>query len=458
MINLNILFLQGHEADKLNLFAGIANNLNNDNITMLAFSSYEKSFYKKYTKHKIDFIPRLLSKISKDNLNEYKKYTEDELFDMSLFSNKFNELNNWKVNADYINNLVVIFLEYLHEKNKQSKIDTIVMWNNTMLFDRIAWHFCMKNNINYVMFEQGYFRPFTLTIDNKGVNYENSLPRDRKFYEDIVVDYDRLHQYLSKSEYLSKDDLININRDSKFKKLLFIIMDKLKAKFSSDFIDCTYNNESINEKIVRIVKKKNNINTHQEELPESYIFVPFQVHDDSQIILNSPNIRTMEELVEVVDKASKELYELGRRDIYFVFKEHPVDLNRIDYSGLKEKYKNNKQLVFLSSGNTNELINNSMAVITVNSTVGIEALMKSKKVITLGNAFYNIEGIVEHCDELDNLSKSIIKTLDNDFNQELVDKFLYYLRFDYQLEMNWRNPRNEDIKKIVAFIKNSKED
>lgn len=458
MINLNILFLQGHEADKLNLFAGIANNLNNDNITMLAFSSYEKSFYKKYTKHKIDFIPRLLSKISKDNLNEYKKYTEDELFDMSLFSNKFNELNNWKVNADYINNLVVIFLEYLHEKNKQSKIDTIVMWNNTMLFDRIAWHFCMKNNINYVMFEQGYFRPFTLTIDNKGVNYENSLPRDRKFYEDIVVDYDRLHQYLSKSEYLSKDDLININRDSKFKKLLFIIMDKLKAKFSSDFIDCTYNNESINEKIVRIVKKKNNINTHQEELPESYIFVPFQVHDDSQIILNSPNIRSMEELVEVVDKASKELYELGRRDIYFVFKEHPVDLNRIDYSGLKEKYKNNKQLVFLSSGNTNELINNSMAVITVNSTVGIEALMKSKKVITLGNAFYNIEGIVEHCDELDNLSKSIIKTLDNDFNQELVDKFLYYLRFDYQLEMNWRNPRNEDIKKIVAFIKNSKED
>jgi len=458
VINLNILFLQGHEADKLNLFAGIANNLNNDNITMLAFSSYEKSFYKKYTKHKIDFIPRLLSKISKDNLNEYKKYTEDELFDMSLFSNKFNELNNWKVNADYINNLVVIFLEYLHEKNKQSKIDTIVMWNNTMLFDRIAWHFCMKNNINYVMFEQGYFRPFTLTIDNKGVNYENSLPRDRKFYEDIVVDYDRLHQYLSKSEYLSKDDLININRDSKFKKLLFIIMDKLKAKFSSDFIDCTYNNESINEKIVRIVKKKNNINTHQEELPESYIFVPFQVHDDSQIILNSPNIRTMEELVEVVDKASKELYELGRRDIYFVFKEHPVDLNRIDYSGLKEKYKNNKQLVFLSSGNTNELINNSMAVITVNSTVGIEALMKSKKVITLGNAFYNIEGIVEHCDELENLSKSIIKTLDNDFNQELVDKFLYYLRFDYQLEMNWRNPRNEDIKKIVAFIKNSKED
>lgn len=458
MINLNILFLQGHEADKLNLFAGIANNLNNDNITMLAFSSYEKSFYKKYTKHKIDFIPRLLSKISKDNLNEYKKYTEDELFDMSLFSNKFNELNNWKVNADYINNLVVIFLEYLHEKNKQSKIDTIVMWNNTMLFDRIAWHFCMKNNINYVMFEQGYFRPFTLTIDNKGVNYENSLPRDRKFYEDIVVDYDRLHQYLSKSEYLSKDDLININRDSKFKKLLFIIMDKLKAKFSSDFIDCTYNNESINEKIVRIVKKKNNINTHQEELPESYIFVPFQVHDDSQIILNSPNIRSMEELVEVVDKASKELYELGRRDIYFVFKEHPVDLNRIDYSGLKEKYKNNKQLVFLSSGNTNELINNSMAVITVNSTVGIEALMKSKKVITLGNAFYNIEGIVEHCDELENLSKSIIKTLDNDFNQELVDKFLYYLRFDYQLEMNWRNPRNEDIKKIVAFIKNSKED
>lgn len=458
MINLNILFLQGHEADKLNLFARIANNLNNDNVTMLAFSSYEKSFYKKYTKHKIDFIPRLLSKISKDNLNEYKKYTENELFDMSLFSNKFNELNNWKVNADYINNLVVIFLEYLHEKNKQSKIDTIVMWNNTMLFDRIAWHFCMKNNINYVMFEQGYFRPFTLTIDNKGVNYENSLPRDRKFYEDIVVDYDRLHQYLSKSEYLSKDDLININRDSKFKKLLFIIKDKLKAKFSSDFIDCTYNNESINEKIVRIVKKKNNINTHLEELPESYIFVPFQVHDDSQIILNSPNIRSMEELVEVVDKASKELYELGRRDIYFVFKEHPVDLNRIDYSGLKEKYKNNKQLVFLRSGNTNELINNSMAVITVNSTVGIEAMMKSKKVITLGNAFYNIEGIVEHCDELDNLSKSIIKTLDNDFNQELVDKFLYYLRFDYQLEMNWRNPRNEDIKKIVAFIKNSKED
>ena len=83
-------------------------------------------------------------------------------------------------------------------------------------------------------------------------------------------------------------------------------------------------------------------------------------------------------------------------------KEHPSDHGRIDYSGAFRAFPD---VVFTKLMNTQELIEKSAAVVTVNSTVGIEAMLHLKPVITLGDAFYAVPGLVRPCGRDDELGR-----------------------------------------------------
>ena len=92
-------------------------------------------------------------------------------------------------------------------------------------------------------------------------------------------------------------------------------------------------------------------------------------------------------------------------------------------------------------------------MITINSTVGIESLLYYKPVITLGNAFYNIDGIVYHADNFENLDILIEKALNAPVKQDLINKFLYYLKFHYQVDGNLDHPDKKNILPAITRIK-----
>ena len=115
-------------------------------------------------------------------------------------------------------------------------------------------------------------------------------------------------------------------------------------------------------------------------------------------------------------------------------KEHPEEHARNAYLDLKQKYKQDEQVIFVTKHEVEPLIEKALAIITINSTVGIEALSQYKHVITLGEALYNIEGIAHHCPHPSHLAETLATVLKQEINQELIDQFLYYLRFIYQIE------------------------
>lgn len=454
----HILFIHGHEQDKINLFSLISNELKKSGykVTLLAFSRYERKVIKQYGLHEnVEFMPLQLKKYYySEKCSEFKKYSEHELNDMIYYNYNYNKINKYKINKMHYKKLSIAFLEYLKDLVESKKIDKIIMWNNSYIFDRIAWHFAKKNNVPLVIFEQGFFRPFTFTVDSKGVNNENSMPSDVQYYKNIVVDEIIYDEYFMKPITFN---LNNFNDKSKYiiiigkiQRILYEIIDRFYYSVLQKEIDCRIINLNIKSIIERIVKRDNVIN-QELVLPQNYIFIPFQVHDDSQIILNSSNIKSMEMLVQVIDKIS-ELPQF--KELSFVFKEHPV--SKANYEKMYKKYKNNSKLIFLKNGNTKKLIENSQGIITVNSTVGIEALSLNKKVMTLGSAFFNIDGIVKHCSDINNIDKDIVDFVNSDLNKDLTKKFLYDLRFNYQKEFYWRNPSSDQIISLINCIENMK--
>ena len=261
----------------------------------------------------------------------------------------------------------IYFFRYYGVINKG--YSKILIWGGGKFRQRIALQIATVCNVQIYYFENGLL-PKTKVLDKKGINYNNSVPRERNFYE------------------CYKGGL-----------------------------------ELPKELVPRVSKHVGKFNSKKESLPKKYIFVPFQVDYDTQIITNSPWIKNMRELFRVIQKIAE------KSDYHFVLKEHPS--SSINYPDLYKEVDKIHNVSFHNAYLTQELIENSSAVITVNSTVGVESLLFHKKVIVLGEAFYGIDGISLSVKSVDSLI-DVINNLDSlEFNTRLVDNFLQYLYYEY---------------------------
>lgn len=126
-------------------------------------------------------------------------------------------------------------------------------------------------------------------------------------------------------------------------------------------------------------------------LPPAYVFVPFQVMLDSQVLLHSPWLTSMEALFDAVQAAQA---LLGAAAPVVVFKEHPSCPRR--YPALHARAEASNGLLRFANGNaTGELIAGALGVVTLNSSVGVESLLLGKPVLALGNAIYAIDGVAQ---------------------------------------------------------------
>jgi len=281
-----------------------------------------------------------------------------------------------------------------------SKPKCIALWNGHRLPEQAIKTLAKKINIPVAHFENGLL-PDTTTFDLSGVNDANSLPRDAQFYRGY------------------KTDKTLIERDL------------------------------VTRKFHRSKKAHAKNKTFYAALPEKYIFVPFQVQFDSQILLNSKNIKSMEDLYEWIQFAEQK----SDQSLKFVIKEHPSDPHKYI-----EFYNKNPNIVF-SNKDTKELIEKAEAIITVNSSVGLEAILLHKRVMVLGEACYNIEGLCSPVRTKRQLLEEIDKLSTSELDIALVEKFLAYLQFEYCVSSSWRNPDKKHIdslNKKFAKILNKK--
>ena len=221
-----------------------------------------------------------------------------------------------------------------------------------------------------VFVEAGFF-PRTLQIDPVGLNGANSVPRDPAFY------------------LKTKDDF-------SAKGLPQAVNNRASKAAGADSVD----------------------------LAPGYIFVPFQVPSDMQVTVHSPWVRDMEMFLDVVREAADR-----NPDEIFVIKEHPSFKRSV-----KTLRPPHKRVIFANGNVTSELIENARAVLTLNSTVGIEALLFDKPVITLGNACYNIEGLVFHAEDAGALDAAIAQTRGWTHDEKLRRQFVGYLWNEYLLQ------------------------
>ncbi|HGW1125711.1 TPA: hypothetical protein ACNMO8_004866 [Klebsiella pneumoniae] len=257
------------------------------------------------------------------------------------------------------------------EKYKKSRV-TIMTWNGDNIIGAVMRELKKEyKDISLIFFELSNLKG-KLLVDNMGVNASSSVYASLdKIDEMPPVDPD-IHQKWVKEFYESKENPGSIPQAVKGK--------EINIRHIIDFIYTNtvgyklYTNNAI---LNRIKGKKNNVVKFDNEknLPERFIFFPMQVSTDTQIVLNSD-----------VDNVGVLKYLVDQEALPIVTKPHPAELN-FDYI---YKIKNeNKDKIFITNTNTYELIKKSEKVYTINSTVGMEAMLYDKNVSFMGRSIYS---------------------------------------------------------------------
>jgi len=376
-------------------------NINNTKVILFAVNKKHKLFFDKFKNLncdiKIVYTKKIfkLSFISIKYLNKVNLSNAIELRIMDFYAKRRFAYLVPKILVKIVYKILAIINYMRYFKEIDRDYNKIVLWNGFTFRQAIAVEIAKLYSIKPIYVENG-FLPDRIVIDKRGVNFYNSVPRDINFF-------------------------VNYKNDKDLPKKLIPRNPKDVNKFS---------------------------NLKEEVLPNEYIFIPFQVDYDTQIMLFSPWIKNMNELFHIIESISSKL------DLNFVFKEHPS--SKKSYPKLYEKIKNNPKLYFINSYSTQELIQRSEAVITINSSVGIESLLFYKKVIVLGQAFYKINCITKWADNKDELIK-ILKNLESwKVDSNLIDNFLKYLYYDYLIEGNFIDYNKNQIQQIKNIICNKR--
>jgi len=149
-----------------------------------------------------------------------------------------------------------------------------------------------------------------------------------------------------------------------------------------------------------------------------FVYFPLHVTDDYKIKRIVPHCVDQASLVEQVADALPQRYDL-------VLKEHPMSLGRNSIRLLRRLRSRPNVRLVAPYTSTHELIARSEAVAVIGSTVGLEALLYDKPVLTLGRPYYSGFGVTLDVDSLAEIRERVPELLRFRPDPERIRRFLH---------------------------------
>lgn len=266
----------------------------------------------------------------------------------------------------------------LFEANRDA---VAVAWNGLNGTRRVYMDGARDAGARTLYFELCPF-PGRVTVDPCGVNFHNGLPRDATFYRAWASE----------------------NGSESWRNLRETITARARA---------TPRIESAADR----------------PLTEPFVFVPLQVPGDSQLRLFGGAFRTVETVIEVMAEAARSLPD----GWHLRLKEHPT--SPVAFGDMIDRLKHPK-LVLDNATDTFAQVAASRAVVTVNSSVGLEAMFFEKPVVALGECFWAIPGIADRCPTPETLSAALADPATLSFDRAARAAFLSFLADAYYPMLN----------------------
>jgi capsule polysaccharide modification protein KpsS len=311
---------------------------------------------------------------------------------------------------------------------KTNNIGCIVQELGGFIAPLTLYYVSRENNINHVFIEPAMFRKrIVFTLNNLYADIPDYRNKNLAMSEELKQ---LLSEYMTqKTVVIPKKDR-HFFQDMTFRRLFSSDnFRRLSRKLYHKYVlgrEEEYNwiLQYINMHIVKAFRRK--ILSFYYTNPvegEKYIYYPFHVPLDVQLTARCPEFFDQENLVRQIADCLPQDYKL-------YIKEHPAAIGGHSLSKLKRALKSNRNIRLIHPGhNSYDIIKNASCIITVNSKVGVEAIMQGKPVVVLGKTFYRGKGVTIDVDNLSGISEAIARAINY---KPDMDEARYFLNYAFQ--------------------------
>jgi len=278
------------------------------------------------------------------------------------------------------------FEAFLLEKN----IDLVFLFGDCRPIHVAAHEIAVKRGLAIGVFEEGYIRPDYITLEGIGVNARSNLSK-------------------SPLDYLNGPatpcpEPLPVGRTFRFS-ALWAMAYYAASHALRPFFPHYQHHRPLNiweglfwlrgfwRRRAYKHKERHLLATLSGPLSGKYFLVPLQVPIDSQVLIHS-NYPVMGNFISEV-LCSFAAHADPQTSL--VFKHHPLDRGYNDYSkliaDLARQLGLQKRVLYIHDQPLPQLLDHSLGVVVVNSTVGFSAVHHGKPVKTCGLAFYDMHGL-----------------------------------------------------------------
>jgi len=259
---------------------------------------------------------------------------------------------------------------------------------------------CEALGIDVYVLEEGYIRPYLFTLEHSGVNHRSSM--SQMDMDAIQIQIESCNEPPIKRQYTNSywhmvrwaiaywfKNLTNQSHypDYTHHRQLDVRMGLCWTKAFFRYWFYKLSEYSIRHRLVHSKK--------QDAESRSFL-LPLQVHDDSQMTVHS-DFRSIEEVIErVISSFSAHIHESQRSDT-LIIKHHPMDRGHTNFRQFirdtAQLYRLEAHVIYVHDISVPALLGKVSGCITVNSTIGLQALYRNVPTINLGRSFYDKPGI-----------------------------------------------------------------
>lgn len=317
------------------------------------------------------------------------------------------------------------FPQWLEETWQGYRFDTVICFGDCRPLHQAARQWSQANGVRFLVFEEGYLRPHYITLEENGVNAWSSLPRDAAFYRN-------LHDLPP----LQAEEI----KASAFRRCWHAAVYYLMGSYHRDDFPHYRHHKCFSpwyearcwwragwrKQWYRLLESKI-LKRLGNELSQHYYLAILQVYNDSQVSQHSNYGDVREYIEEVIASFAK---NAPLRE-HLVIKHHPMDRGHRMYGPLIKRlsdiYGVSDKVIYVHDLPMPQILHHARAVVTINSTAGISALVHKKPLKVMGRAMYDIDGLTFQ-GHLDAFWTSDFKP-----DGELFSKFHAYLKTSTQI-------------------------
>jgi capsular polysaccharide export protein len=278
-------------------------------------------------------------------------------------------------------------------------ITDLVLFGDCRPVHRGAVALARRHGVRVHVFEEGYFRPYWVTLERDGVNNHSRLPRDPQWYREVgkhIPRYQNGNAFkLSFAARATHDVLYHAGGALN---ALCYPRYRTHAPFNAAVEYAGFIRQGLRLLRARVHDDALVAEVARERHPT--FLLPLQLDSDAQIRDHS-RFQNMEQVIEhVIDSFSLN----APFDARLLVKNHPLTPGLINYrkvtARLAAKYDVADRVDFLESGHMPTLLSHITGMITVNSTAGASAILHHRPTCTLAEPIYAMPGLT-HQDGLD---------------------------------------------------------